>query len=297
MHLPAHLLAQKLNLILLLGLHRLDIDKSTRDALQALGIDPMLPDEEQLLQGIAIVHQWEKSGQGVKIAEKDKITPFPEESLPVAGAEMEPFFMATIAGDFIPLLPELLFLLQRQQLLLPLHWIPKAMTHAIEHPEIWPYLKPVSGKRGMLLLAHLPTTSEFLASQTQQANPPDIQLALRHQFIQTLAGEGGQVYTRNVEKIAAPPDKPWEESFAIQVLELAAMRTTMASPWNDEGIAALLIIAAKSCPASIFYRYSSYLWPEDGYFWRYWQPIVQKFTAILEFRKAMHNVLPNAFTH
>jgi hypothetical protein len=292
MHLPAHLLAQKLHLVLLLGLHRLDMDENMRTALQSLGLDPMLPAEEQLLQGIAILHQWEKTGQVTQFAEKNKLTPLPKETLPVAGIEWEPFLMATITGDFVPLLPELLFLLQGQQLLIPLHWVPKAAAHALENPEIWPYLKAVSGKKGMALLAYLPATSEFLTPSPQHADPPDNLATLRHQLLQALAGAGGHVFTRNVENIAAPPEIPWEESFAMEVLELAAIRTTMASPWNEEGIAALLPVAARSCPASLFYRYSSYLWPETGYYSQYWQPVVQQFTAILDFRKAMYSIIP-----
>jgi hypothetical protein len=291
MHLPAHLLAQKLHLTLLLGLHRMDMDENTHTALQSLGVDPILPVEEQLLQGIAIVHQWEKTGQGIQVAEKDKLTPLPKETLPVAGIEWEPFFIATITGDFTPLLPELLFLLHGQQLLIPLHWVPKAMAHALEKPEIWPYLKAVSGKKGMALLAYLPATSEFLTPSPQHANPPDNLATLRHQLLQALAGAGGHVYTRNVENIVAPPETPWEESFAMEVLELAAIRTTMASPWNEEGIAALLVVAARSCPESLFYRYSSYLWPETGYYSQHWQPVVQKFTATLDFRKAMYDAI------
>jgi hypothetical protein len=291
MALPAHLLAQKLHQILLLGLNRMEIDYSTRSALEAIGTDPDLSTEEQLLTGIAIIHQWEKTGQPFLQANDVQISPLPDEILPTAPPQIELLFMATLSGIFRSILPELLFLLHKKNLLLPLHRIPVAMEKALADPALWRYLYPVMGKRGLWMTEQFAPWRLFFENNPLSEKMPKDPKTARYQILQALAGESGYVYPRNAEDIAAPPEKPWEENFALQVLEYIALRTIRFSPINDEGPATLLLICAQSCPPSLFYRFNSYLWPQEGYFWMQWQPLIKKFTAIVDFRKSMYDTL------
>ena len=100
MSLPPHLLAQKLRQILLLGLNRTPLEPHIGIALEALGIDPDISMEEQLLTGIAIIHQWEKTGQPLLKVTQNDLALLPEEALPVAPLRIEPFFHSTFSGPF-----------------------------------------------------------------------------------------------------------------------------------------------------------------------------------------------------
>ena len=292
MSLPPHLLAQKLRQILLLGLNRTPLEPHIGIALEALGIDPDISMEEQLLTGIAIIHQWEKTGQPLlKVSQKD-LEFLPEEALPVAPLSIESFFQSTFSGPLRPILPELLYLLHNRNLLLPPHWIPVAMEKSLTDSNLWRYLYPILGKRGLWMINQLPSWRLFYENNPMPAEPLKDPKAARLQILKALAGESGYVYPRNAEDIAAAPEKPWDKTFSLQVLEYIALRTTRFSPENDEGPATLLLICAQSCPASLFYRFSSYPWPQEGYFWIQWQPLIRKFNAIIEFRQSMWEKIP-----
>lgn len=293
MALPPHVLAKKLHQILLLGLNRMEIDNSIRIALEAIRTDPDLSSEEQLLTGIVVFSQWEKTGQSFLKANDADLTLLPDETLDTAPAILEPFLQATLCGNFHAVLPELLFLLHKNNLLLPLHWVPVAMEKALANTALWPYLYPVAGKRGLWMTEQIKHWRLFVENNPPTGKTPEDRKAARNQILKALAGESGYVYPRNAEDIAAPPEKHWEENFALQVLEYIATRTTMFTPVNDEGPATLLMVCAQSCPPSLFYRFSSYSWPQEGYFWLQWQPLIKKFTALLEFRKSMYDSLLN----
>lgn len=293
MSLPAHLLAQKLHQILLLGLNRMEIDDTIRNILVAIGNDPEWSTEEQLLTGISIISQWEKTGQAFSKANHADLMLLPDETTPAAPLSIEPFLQATLSGVFRPVLAELLFLLRKNNLFIPLHWVPVAMEKALADPALWPYIYPVLGQRGLWIAKQFMPWRLFVENNPLSEKIPKDPKAARQQILQALAGESGYVYPRNAEDIAASPEKPWEENFALLVLEYIALRTIRFTPINDEGPATLLLICAQSCPASLFYRFSSYYWPQDGYFWVQWQPLIEKFTAIVEFRKSMYNTLLN----
>lgn len=293
MILPPDALAKKLHQILLLGLNRMEIDNSIRKALEAIGIDPDLPTEEQLLTGIAIMSQWEKTGQPFLSVNDIDMMRLPDEILPYAPLHTEPFLQGTLSGKFQAVLPELLFLLRQNNFLLPLHWIPAAMEKALADDTLWPYLYPVMGRRGLWMTEQLTPWRLFVENNPILEKIPKDPKAGRQQILQALAGERGYVYPRNAEDIAAPPEEPWEENFALQVLEYIAPRTSIFTPANDEGPATLLLICAQSCPSSLFYRFSSYSWPQEGFFWIQWQPLIKKFTSIVEFRQSIHHFLLN----
>lgn len=291
MSIPAHILAQKLQQILLLGLNRMEMDIKVRNALEALGIDPSLSAEEQLLTGIAILSQWEKTGQPFPKVSNQDLVLLPEETLLPAPLSIEPFFQATLSGNFRAVLPEVLFLLHTCNFSLPLHWVPNALEKTLDDPSLWPYLYPVLGQRGIWMTEQLPHWRLFAEKHPPTGKTPDDPISARRQILQALAGESGYVYPRNAEDIAAPPEKLWNESFALQILEYIALRTTLFSPASDEGPATLLLVCAQSCPRDLFYRFSSYSWPQEGLFWMKWQPLVRKFIAIVEFRQSLYNTL------